>query len=116
MSVDIDGTTLMERVVLLGVLRQTRRGESPSTSAELRSVCEECLDSVDVEVVGRLTEADVTRALNSLAATELVEEALPKRSAVGKGRPSYTLASDEAETMAALSADERLEPVLDALD
>jgi predicted transcriptional regulator len=116
MTVDIDETTLTERVVLLGVLRQARRDETPATSAELQSVCEDCLDAVDAEVVGRLTEAEVTRALNSLAASALVEEALPKRSPVGKGRPSYDLTVEESTLLSALSADDRVRPVVDYIE
>jgi len=113
MTVDIDETDLTERVVLVGVLRQTRRGEAPSTSAEIQSTCETSLDDVDADVVGRLTEADVTRALNNLAAADLVAEAMPKRSPVGKGRPSYELAVDAEAAASALSDDERVRPVVD---
>ena len=116
MTVDIDETTLTERVVLLGILRQSRRDETPTTSAELQSVCEDCLDAVEAEVVGRLTEAEVTRALNSLAASALVEEALPKRSPVGKGRPSYDLAVAEADLLSALSGDGRVRPVVEHIE
>jgi hypothetical protein len=112
---NLDGTSLTERVVLLTLVREQRRGAESVTSAEIESACQDCLDDVDAEVVGRLTEADVTRALNALAAESLVEEAMAKRSPVGKGRPSYTLDADPEATVEALSTDDRLAPLVDAV-
>ena len=113
MTVELGETTLTERIVLLGLARQADRDETPATSAELQTECEACLDDVEVEVVGRMTEADVTRALNALAAGSLVEEAVQRQSPVGKGRPTYTLATDAETTLAALSDDDRFRPVVE---
>lgn len=113
---ELEEMTLTERLVLLGLVRQVRHDEAPTTSAELLTVCQACLDGVDADVVGRLTEADVTRALNTLATNEFVEEAMQQRSPVGKGRPTYTLRTDVDSTLSALSADERLAPLVADFD
>jgi hypothetical protein len=116
MATNLGETTLTERLVLLALAGRARDDETPATSAELQTVCQDCLDDVEADVVGRITEADVTRALNSLAAGSLVEEAMPKRSPVGKGRPAYTLGMDPDAALAELAADDRLTPLVDRVD
>lgn len=98
-------TTLVEKVVLLGVVVQEAAGNEPARPDEIRSVCNDRLD----EVTGRLSEADVSRALNRLEATELLEQYRPDdRSPVGKGRPTYALAVESGSVLDALADDEQV--------
>lgn len=108
----IDETTLVERVVLLGVTWLEVREETPARLDEARSVCNDQLR----EVTGRLSEADVATALNTLSAAEFVEEVTREsESPVGKGRPAYSLTIDIEETLEALATDEQLAEPVDEL-
>ncbi|WP_290814414.1 hypothetical protein [Halovivax sp.] len=88
--------TLLERVVLLGVIDRADGSVRPD---EVRSTCNE---RFTVET-GRLSEADVSRALNVLEANGVLECHREKNpSPVGKGRPSYELAVDADDALAEL--------------
>ncbi|WP_290815912.1 hypothetical protein [Halovivax sp.] len=105
--------SLVERVVLLGLVRRAVEGRTPARVDEVRSACNDRLD----EVTGRLSEADVCRALNELATTELVDERGPNvRSPAGKGRPTYELRCDVDATLTAVGADEYLTSLVADVD
>ena len=105
--------TLVEKVVLLGLVCRTVEGRTPTRLDEIRTVCNERLDVL----TGRLSEADTCRALNALAETDLVEERVPSdRSPAGKGRLSYELCWDVDETLSVLADDRHLRPVVEAFD
>ena len=105
--------TLVERVVLLGLVSRTVEGRSPARVDDVRTACNSRLD----EVTGRLSEADVCQALNGLAATELVDEYSPHdRSPAGKGRPSYELCWEVDAALTALEGDEHLASLVADVD
>ena len=105
--------TLVERVVLLGLVCHTVEGRSPARVDDIRTTCNSQLD----EVTGRLSEANVCQALNELAATELVDEHRPHdRSPAGKGRPSYELCCDVDAVLTALGTDEHLASLVPDVD
>lgn len=112
MGVDIDETTLTQRVVLVGVASLAGTGGTPAHAGEIRRVCTDRLDAVEAEAVGTLSEAAVARALKELDAEGLLSSARDDTSATGKGRPRYDLAVQRAELVAALEGDDRLDPLL----
>ena len=109
----VDDATLVETVVLLGLVCRTVEGRTPARLDEIRTACNRRLD----EVTGRISEADACRALNALAETDLVEERSPAdRSPAGKGRPSYELCFDVDEALAALAGEDHLRPVVETVE
>ncbi len=107
-----DDTTLVERVVLLGVTWLDTREETPARLDEIRAICNDELATV----TGRLSEADTASALNSLAAATLVdEETREPESPVGKGRPAYSLVADAETALETLEADDRLEALVNTV-
>ena len=95
---------LIQKVALLGIACEA------SDEGELRAdeVCR-CCNERFTDVAGRLTEGDVSKALNQLAETAVLEGQRPDdRSPVGKGRPSYRLATDPSTVLDALAEDDRL--------
>lgn len=110
----IEGTNLEERVVLLALSTRERAGETPATAVDIVGTCRDYLDAVEADVVGRVTEAEVSRALHSLAATAIVEEQRENRTATGKGRTRYALGTDASTVFEQLSSDGRLESVIEA--
>lgn len=112
MTGDLESTSLVQRVVLCCLVELSSTGATPADTAEIRRDATERLERTDD--VGRLAEADVIRALNVLAETDLVEEtAAGDRSPVGKGRPRYGLAVDAEGLRSRLSEDPRLESLLE---
>jgi len=113
----LDSTTLVQRLTLIGVGSLSTRGETPAHAGRIARVCDEQAESIDVEVVGRVSEAEVTRALNELDAAGFVDTAdAGERSPVGKGRPAYDLDCDPETLVERFESDDRLERVLDRLD
>ena len=113
MSGDLESTSLAQRIVLCSLLEFEESGETPVNSAELREATTDLLEAHDSGAVGRLTEADVMRALNALTETGVVEERRPDdRSPAGKGRPEYSLLVDAEELRENLAADDRVESLL----
>lgn len=93
----------VETVVLLGVVARLDETDGTARADEIRSVCNERLDAV----TGRLSEADVARALNQLTDLGLLEHrASDEASAVGKGRPSYVLEPEPEVVLDALRDDD----------
>jgi hypothetical protein len=106
---DVESTALTHRVVLLGVAELSGRDDVPAHAGEIVSTCIDNIDVVRGDVLGKLSEADVARALNQLEDAGLVERAdVGDTSAVGKGRPAYVLPVGTTELCEALDGDERL--------
>lgn len=105
---DLTTTTLPERITLLGVTYLTDRDETPAHTGQIVGTCTwEFGDASDV--LGSLSEADVSRALNRLEADGIVEEALDEdASPVGKGRPRYSLSVDPETVLDHYAADDQL--------
>jgi hypothetical protein len=115
-DVSTESLTLVERVVLLGVVEAAQEGAVPASSWEIRDRCEDLLDQIDAEVLSRMAEQDVMRALSVLGSEPYVEEHTEDRSPAGKGRPKYSLAAESGEVLAALSADDRLAAAVEMID
>jgi hypothetical protein len=106
---DVEETTLTQRVVLLGVAELSGRDDVPAHAGEIVSVCVDHVDDVGGDVLGRVSEADVARALNQLEDAALVERAeVGDTSAVGKGRPAYVLPMGASALCETLDDDDRL--------
>jgi hypothetical protein len=110
----VEGTTLTQRVVLLGVAELSGRDDVPAHAGEIVSVCIDRVDEVGGDVLGRVSEADVARALNQLEDADLVERAeVGDTSAVGKGRPAYVLPMGAEALCETFDDDDRLARVVD---
>lgn len=82
-----------ELYVLLGLVHLESDGSTPAHSPAVEDACDAVPDP-DADVVGRLSEAEVSRTLNTLEAKDVVESVTnTNRSPAGKGRPKYTLAT-----------------------
>lgn len=111
---DVESTTLTHRVVLLGVAELSGRDDVPAHAGEIVSTCIDSIDAVEGDVLGRVSEADVARALNELEDAGLVERAdVGDTSAVGKGRPAYALPMGAEPLCEALADDARLEALVE---
>lgn len=109
----ITTAALDERVVLLAVAKAAADGTTPANPADVRAICNECLARDDGPVFGRLSEADVARALYRLEESDLVEnEGPPDTSPTGKGRPLYVPGPDVSEIHETLADDDDLGPLL----
>jgi len=64
-------------------------------------------------VLGAPSEVDLTRALNDLAATDLVSETRRDPSATSKGCPVYEMVADNDAVLDELADDERLATVVE---
>lgn len=112
----LDSTTLVQRLTLIGVGSLSARGETPAHAGRIARVCAEQAEAVDADVVGRVSEAEVTRALNELDAAGLVATAdADDRSPVGKGRPAYDLDCDPETLVERFESDDRIDGLLDRL-
>jgi len=115
-DISIESLTLVERVVLLGVAEAMRDGDEPAASWEIRDRCEQRLDQIDADVLSRLAEQDVIRALNVLGSEPYVTEHTEDRSPAGKGRPKYSLSATPAAVLSALESDDRLAAAVAAVE
>jgi hypothetical protein len=94
---DPDLTTFVQRVVL-SCLVQTDDARQPVDAAEIRTASKDLLEQAADQPISGLSEADVTRALNELVDSGVLEEQRPEDSSpVGKGRPRYALDTDPGE-------------------
>lgn len=107
---DLDGLDLTHRVVLLGVLDLHASDATPAHAGEVRTLCSDVLESIDLDVIGTLAEAEVARALNELDAAGVLDGSRDDTSPTGKGRPTFGLAVDEAAVLDELGGDDRLAP------
>lgn len=106
---------LLDRVVLLAVADLAANDETPAYSFEIQRTCRSHLSRIDDDIVGEVSESMIMRALNELAAAELVSESLEDRSSVGKGRPLYEPEAPSSVLFDELVADDRLEHVVAAV-
>lgn len=114
--VDLDSTTLTQRLTLISVAQLATRGETPAHAGEISRACARNIDAVDADVVSSVSEAATTRALNELEAEDLVRMATDgSDSPVGKGRPEYEPGLDTSTLVTALDDDERFDELLDRL-
>jgi len=113
----IDSASLDECVVLLAVARAASEGQTPANQAQLRAICNDHLEETDAAVVGKLTEADVSRALYSLEEAGLVVDEGPADSSpTGKGRPIYAPVPDPETLFDELAGVDDVAPLLEATD
>lgn len=115
-ELDLESTTLAQRVVLLGVARRTLCDDETPHSAEVRKTCTELLDDVEGDVLGELSEADVIRRLNELESGRLLDQvAIEDQSPVGKGRPRYDLNVATDDLFGVLEDDERVSSTVERI-
>lgn len=111
---DLSTTTLGERVTLLGIVSLSRRGETPTHAGQVVETCTWRFEEVEGDVLGKLSEAEVTRALNRLQSDGVVRESDDgDTSPVGKGRPKYDLEVDDGAVLEAFAGDDRLRAVVE---
>jgi DNA-binding PadR family transcriptional regulator len=104
----LDGTTLTDRVVLLGVADLAGRDETPTHAGQVVKTCNDALDGADVETVGRLSEGEVAPTLSELEAEGALDGYREDASPSGKGRPRYELAADREAVLGDLATDDRV--------
>lgn len=115
-SIDIESTTLLQRVVLLSVALESRKTESPLNSSDLTGICSKYISAIEGDIIGRPREADIIRTLNQLVGMGyLNEDSAGEASPTGKGRPRYVLSDDPEVVLEALRADPRIESALEAI-
>mgnify|MGYP002762416122 CR=1 FL=1 len=107
MMADIATRTLSSRVVLLSMADLELTDSTPAHTGEVIRKTKDCIDTVDADTLGRLSEAEVNRALNRLEVDGLVEmDQSDNTSPTGKGRPAYALDIDPDDVVSALANDE----------
>ena len=105
--IDPDSMTYVQRITLCCLLNMIQADREPADAAEIRAAAKDLLETAEGQPVGSVSEADITRALNKLSETELIEQTRPEnRSPVGKGRPRYALSGDVETVRSALESDE----------
>jgi hypothetical protein len=109
---DFDGLDLTHRVVLLGAVELDGEDRTPAHAGEVRAHCSDALASVEGDVLGTLTEAEVARALNELDADGFLDGSRDDTSPSGKGRPGFRLAVAAEDVHDALGDDERVSPLV----
>lgn len=111
---DLTSATIPERVTLLGIASLSTEGEVPAHAGRIVDTCTWRFDETGRDVLGTVSEADVTRALNRLEARGIVRESDDAdASPVGKGRPKYALTVDADAVLDAFDDDDRLSPLVD---
>jgi predicted ArsR family transcriptional regulator len=105
---------ISQRVVLLGLAHHARTDAEPAHTGEVVRACTGRIHGEEIDALGRVGEAEVSRALNRLEAEGLVEmEPSTEPSPVGKGRPAYSLAVDVEAVVAFASDDDAIAPLLE---
>jgi predicted ArsR family transcriptional regulator len=113
----LDSTTLVQRLTLIGVGSLSVRDETPAHAGRIVRTCAEQVEAIEGDVVGTVSETEVSRALNELDAAGLVDTAdTDDRSPVGKGRPAYELSCEPQALVEQFESDDRIERLLDSLD
>lgn len=116
MTESIASLSLSSRVVLLTLTNLSQDGETPAHTGEVIRANADHLDAVEAETLGKVSEAEVSRALNSLEDEGLVEIVdSDDTSPVGKGRPAYSLTVDAGTVLDALTDDTDVAPLADRL-
>lgn len=104
-----------ELYVLVGLASLDRSGETPAHCPAVEDALDDLPDP-DADLIGRLSEADVSAALKRLDGVGLVRTVDPDdRSPVGKGRPEYDLGIDPEAVTAAAADRSALAVLVDAL-
>lgn len=117
MSDAITSLSLSSRVVLLTITHLTQNDETPAHTGQVIRANADHLDAVEADTLGRVSEAEVSRALNRLEDKGLVEMASQReKSPVGKGRPAYTLAVDIETVLDDLADDDAVGPLVEQVD
>jgi len=117
MSDDITSLSLSGRVVLLTVAHLSQTNETPAHTGQVIRANADHLDAVEADTLGKISEAEVSRALNRLESEELVEMASQsERSPVGKGRPVYSLAVEVETVLESLADDDDVAPRVEQVD
>ncbi|WP_302082664.1 hypothetical protein [Salinibaculum rarum] len=112
MSADITSLSLTGRVVLLTVTHLSQADETPAHTGQVIRANADHLDAVEADTLGKVSEAEVSRALNRLEDEGLVEMASQsERSPVGKGRPVYSLAVNTETVLEDLADDDDVAPL-----
>lgn len=105
----LETATPFQRYALLGVLAHERRGETPVQTFDVRDFCVEHLSALESPAFeGGVSRESVIRALSVLEDAGLLDSEVVDGSPVGKGRPAYSLAVEEASVHEFLAADELL--------
>lgn len=110
---DPESTTFVQRIVLCCLVDLDEDDRTPIDSAVIRERARELLENADDAPVGSVSEADVTRALNGLVESNLIEEQRSEdRSPVGKGRPQYKLCVEVETLRSEFESDEEMASLL----
>lgn len=97
----VDSLTLPQQVTLLATASLDRDDETPAKVNVITRSARQYTE--DLPEIGKLTEAEVDRALNTLEAEEFVSTpATEETSPVGKGRPAFEPVADADELLAEL--------------
>lgn len=108
MTADLLSRALSDRVVVLGLAALSAAGETPAHTGRIVRTCGEHTGLIRAEILGKVSEAEVNRALNRLEADEYVECVVDDTSPTGKGRPQYTLADDHTRVVDTLADDDQV--------
>lgn len=114
MDQSLDSVGSFERFVLLSVVELAEDAETPAHSYEVTGRAKARLDDLERDPFGGIERQEVIRALQSLADSGLLSKS-EVTSPVGKGRPAYVLAVDEARVKTELRDDETVGTYADAL-
>jgi hypothetical protein len=110
-SVNIASRPLSDRVVLLCLVDLELSGATPAHAGRVVRATRTDVDAVEAETLGRLSEAEVSRALNRLNADGLAEVEMADpgdRSPSGKGRPEYAPAVGPDTVLDGLADDDQV--------
>jgi predicted transcriptional regulator len=109
MSDDITSLALSHRVVLLGVTHLSLNDETPAHAGQVIRTATDHAEAFEDHAVGKLTEAEVSRALGRLEDEGHVAIAeAGQTSPVGKGRPKYDLTADAETVLETLADDDQV--------
>ncbi|MEF8776956.1 MAG: hypothetical protein V5A43_10720 [Haloarculaceae archaeon] len=109
-----DELSLPQRVVLLSLTHCVETDDDGSVhTGDVIRTARAHLDLLGDRAVGKLGEADVSRALNLLEAEGLVTQESRHSSPTGKGRPVYRPTVDRETVAAVLETDDHVAPMLE---
>ena len=109
MGDELGTRSLSDRVVLLALAELSATDEVPAHTGEVNRACKETVETVDAEVLGSISEAEINRSLNRLESDgHVAAEPTDDTSAVGKGRPRFVLSPDPDTVVDALADDDQV--------
>ncbi|MHB9288604.1 hypothetical protein ACKVMT_16355 [Halobacteriales archaeon Cl-PHB] len=111
---DLSDLPLPQRVALLTVAHCARTQGGPVHTGQVVQACGTRMDALGEEALGRIGEAEVSRALNRLEADGYVQMEVKDESATGKGRPVYSLTMDAETVVDAFRPDKQLNALIEA--